>query len=54
MRIEKWKLDDKEVEMPIIDKDEVETNEIITSPDLDKTAEYIFDLEKEDDSNAQQ
>lgn len=29
MKIEKWKYGDKEVEVPILDEDEIETNETI-------------------------
>lgn len=53
MRIEKWKLDDKEVEVPILDKEEIEVNEEINNDELDKTSEYIFELEKEGDKDAE-
>lgn len=41
MKIEKWNLKDKEVEVKILDNDEIETNE-----DLDVTADLTEVIEK--------
>ena len=43
MKIEKWKLKDKEVDVKILDDDEIETNE-----ELDVTADLTEVVEKVD------
>lgn len=43
MKIEKWKLKDKEVDVEILDDDEIETNE-----ELDVTADLTEVVEKVD------
>lgn len=43
MKIEKWKLKDKEVDVKILDDDEIETNE-----ELDITADLTNVVEKVD------
>ena len=43
MRIEKWKYEDKEVEVPILDEEEMETND--DGDELDNTMEMTFDEE---------
>lgn len=47
MRIEKWKYKDEEIEVPLLEKDEIETNEVIENLedtiDLTKTLENIED-----------
>ena len=41
MRIEKWKYEDKEVEVPILDEEEMETND--DDDELDNTMEMTFE-----------
>lgn len=42
MGVEKWQFGDREVEVPVVDQDELETNE--RYEDLDKTKELVLNL----------
>ena len=50
MKIEKWKYQDKEIDIPIFDMDEIETNEDIDT--LEKTKDLTETLENIEDIDA--
>ena len=49
MKIEKWMYKGKEVEVPVFEEDEIETNENIK--DLEKTKELTSELEEISEEN---